>query len=213
MWKCKEWWNIQLTFGIWLGPMGQHPLPPPRQQPHLLISSTQIINEKKWKNPEIRFNSQQITSHCVGLGTQNPGLKEVDLEPRPKRGSDKINMLKQGRETAAENKSYHTAWTHICLPALRELDLGPSAKRGATRTEALVSLYWKCRRLHPKEPPNRISHKSTKVDPTTLSRTWKKSNQISKSCAFQHIKTFFPRNSRLTNADDWGHKWGRHTQR
>ena len=34
-------------------------------------------------------------SYCLGLHTQNPGLTEVDLEPSLKRGSDKINMLKQ----------------------------------------------------------------------------------------------------------------------
>ena len=45
----------------------------------------------------MRSNSQQIVSYCLGLHTQNPGLREVDLEPSPKRGSDKINMLKQGR--------------------------------------------------------------------------------------------------------------------
>ena len=76
---------------------------------HLLIPSAQTINQKKAKNPEMRFNSQQIVSYCLGLRTQNPGLREVDLEPSPKRGSDKINMLKQGRKTAEENKSYRTA--------------------------------------------------------------------------------------------------------
>ena len=54
---------------------------------------------KKTKNPEMRSNSQQIVSYCLGLRTQNPGLREVDLEPSPKRGSDKIKMLKQGRKT------------------------------------------------------------------------------------------------------------------
>ena len=57
-------------------------------------SIRQTINHKKAKNPETRFNSQQIVSHCLGLRTQNPGLTEVDLEPSPKRGSNKINMLK-----------------------------------------------------------------------------------------------------------------------
>ena len=52
------------------------------------------INQKKAKNPEMRFNSQQIVLYCLSLHTQNPGLREVDLEPSPKRGSDKINMLK-----------------------------------------------------------------------------------------------------------------------
>ena len=76
-----------------------HPLSPLphlviNQLPHLLIPFTQTINQKKAKNPEMRFNSQQIISYCLGLHTQNPGLREVDLEPSPKRGSDKINMLK-----------------------------------------------------------------------------------------------------------------------
>ena len=150
MWKCKEWWNIQLTLGIWCGPLSQHPLPPARHQPHLLIPSAQTINQKKAKNSEIRFNSQQIVLYCLGLHTQNPGLREVDLEPSPKRGGDKINMLKQGRKTAEENKSYRTAWTHIWIPALREADLEPSAKREANRNKALVSLYWSSRSLHRK---------------------------------------------------------------
>ena len=72
---------------------------------------------------------------------KNPGLRKVDLEPSPKRGSDKINMLKSGRKTAEENKSNRTAWTYIWIPALKEVDLEHSAKRGANRTEALVSLY------------------------------------------------------------------------
>ena len=161
----------------------------------------------------MRFKFQQIVSYCLGLRTQNPGLREVELDFSPKRGSDKINMLKKGRKTAEENKSYRTAWTHIWIPALREVDLEPSAKRGANRTEALVSLYWSSRSLHPKEPPNQISHTSTKVDPIRSSRTWKKFYQTSKSYALQHIKTLFPKNTRSTNAHDWGDKWGRHTQR
>ena len=49
---------------------------------------------EKTKNPEMRFNFQQIVSYCLGLHTQNQGLRDVDLEPSPKCGSDKINMLK-----------------------------------------------------------------------------------------------------------------------
>ena len=74
----------------------------------------------------------------------------TNTEPRTKRGTDKINMLKQGRKTAEENKSYRTAWTHIWIPALRETDLEPSAKRGANRNKTLVSLYWSSRSLHRK---------------------------------------------------------------
>ena len=117
-----------------------------------IFPSTQTINQKKPNNPEMRFNSQQMVSYCLGLCTQNPGLREVDLEPSPRRGGDKINMLKWGRKNTAENKSYRPAWTHIWIPALREVDLEPSAKRRANRTKALLSLYWSSRSLHPKKP-------------------------------------------------------------
>ena len=62
--------------------------------PHSLIPSAQTINQKKAKNPDMRFNSQQIVSHCLGLCTQNAGLRQVDLEPSPKGGSDMIKMPK-----------------------------------------------------------------------------------------------------------------------
>ena len=42
----------------------------------------------------MRFNSQQIVLYCLGIRTQKPVLGEVDLEPIPKTGSDKIKMLK-----------------------------------------------------------------------------------------------------------------------
>ena len=86
----------------------------------------------------MRFNSQQIVSYCLGLHTQNPGPREVDLDPSPKRGSEKMNMLKQGRKTTEENKSYRTAWTHIQIISLREGDLEPSAKTGANGTATLL---------------------------------------------------------------------------
>ena len=70
-----------------------------------------------------------------------------------------------------------------------------------------MSLCWSSRGLHPKEPLSQISHKLTKVNLIRLSRTWKKCHQISKSYALQHIKTFFPKNTRSSNAHDWGYKW------
>ena len=51
----------------------------------------------------MRSSFQKILSYCLGLHTQNPVLREVDFEPSPKRGSGKINMQKQGRNT--EKKS------------------------------------------------------------------------------------------------------------
>ena len=127
--------------------------------------------------------------------------------------------INQGKTKNPEMRSNFQQIVLYCLglhtrnPRLREVDLEPSAKRGTTRTRALVSLYWSSRSLHFKQSPNQISHISTKVDPIRSSRTCKKSDQIPKSYALQHIKTIFPNTTRATHFHDWGYKWGRHTQR
>ena len=64
MWKCKEWWNIQLTLGIWCGPLSQHPLPPARHQPHLLIPSAQTNSQKKQREPR---NEIQLPTNPIVL--------------------------------------------------------------------------------------------------------------------------------------------------
>ena len=86
--------ELHLGSGISCGPLSQYPLPPARHQPHLLIPSAQTINQERTKNPEMRSNFQQIVSYCLDLHTQKPGLREVDLEPSPKGGSNQINMQK-----------------------------------------------------------------------------------------------------------------------
>ena len=45
--------------------------------PAKFIDSICPINQKKANNLEIRFNSQQIVSYCLGIGKQNPVLIEV----------------------------------------------------------------------------------------------------------------------------------------
>lgn len=104
--------------------------------------------EKK-KNPEIRSNSQQIALYCLGLHTDKSVLNEVDLEPRTKKGSDRINMLKQEKNTK-KSKSSRTDLTHILISGLRG-DLEPSTKRETNRTRALVILYWLSQSWHLKQ--------------------------------------------------------------
>ena len=77
----------------------------------------------------------------LGLCTKNPGLREVDLDPSPKRGSGQINMHRQGRNNQKESNWYQTAWTQIWIPALREVNLEASAKGGPNGTRALVRRY------------------------------------------------------------------------
>ena len=143
--------------------------------PYLLQDTSHIywfclpktINQEKTKNQEMRFSFQKIILYCLGLWTQNPGLREK----HPK-----------------ESKSYCTAWTHIWIPALREVDLEPSAKKGTNGTRALLSHYWSSWSLHLKQSPQQISHKSTKVDyqiVSNLKKVWS-NPQILCSSAYEN---------------------------
>ena len=178
----------------------------------LLTSSAQRIIHENIKNPERRSNFQQIVSYCLGLPTHNPGLRVVDLEASPKRGSGKINRLRPRTKNTTENKLYHTAWTQKREPST-QVDVEPSTKRITDRTKALVSLYWFSQRLPLKQSINRISFKSTWVDPIKSSRTLKEINQFPKIFALQLIKTNFPKTINSINAHEWGYKWGCHIER
>ena len=98
---------FKLHLGSGARPFNQHPLPPAIHQPH----PPKQTSKKKQKILKKRSNSQQIVSYCLGLCTQNPGLRQVDLELSPKRGRDKINRLRPRRNNT-ENESYQTAWIH-----------------------------------------------------------------------------------------------------
>ena len=76
-----------------------------RHQPHPLITFTQTIIYEETKIPEKRSSFQQMVWYCLGLHTQNPKLREVELEPSTKRVSDKTNRLRTGRKNTTENKS------------------------------------------------------------------------------------------------------------
>ena len=76
MWKCNEGRYIQLTLGIWCWPLSENPLPPARQQPGPLTPSTQAIIQEE-TNQLKKSNSKKIVLYCLGLYTQNPGLREV----------------------------------------------------------------------------------------------------------------------------------------
>ena len=46
----------------------------------------------------MKLNFQQIVSYCFGLRTQNPGLREVDLEPSIKLLINKEEVQKASSE-------------------------------------------------------------------------------------------------------------------
>ena len=63
---------------------------------------------KKTKNSEMRYNFQKMVLHATLATYTERWVREVDLESSPNRGSDKINMLKQGRNTQKKG-------SRICL--------------------------------------------------------------------------------------------------
>ena len=83
--------------------LSQRPLPPARHQPHPLTPSTQTIVQEVKKKKE-KKKDQLSANHIIlpSPATQNTGLKEVDLEPKPKGSSDKINKLRPKSQNTTE---------------------------------------------------------------------------------------------------------------
>ena len=79
---------------------------PARQQPHPFTPFAQTINQEETKNSVKRSDPQQIVLK------PETWANDVDLEPNPERGSNKINKLRPGRKNRTQNRLYHTSWTH-----------------------------------------------------------------------------------------------------
>ena len=94
-----------------------------------------------------------------------PRAESVDLEPSPKTGSDKINMLRQKKRTQEERSCITQPGLTKHNLALREVDLEASATRTNDKTKALVNLYSPSQTVPLKQTFSRISYKSTLVDP------------------------------------------------
>ena len=111
-------------------------LPPERHQPHPLTplaqTAIQEVTKKKKKLKKDELSTNHIILPCPT--TQNTGLKEVDLEPKPKGSSGKINRLRPRSKNATENSSIIQAELGYKKPVLKEVNLEPSAKRGTERT-------------------------------------------------------------------------------
>ena len=78
-------WKPKLRLGIRCGPLSKHPLPPARHLPHLTIVS--IRPTFPGINPDQEMRQCINKSYRAALITsENPELREVDLEPSSKRG-------------------------------------------------------------------------------------------------------------------------------
>ena len=97
----------------------------------------------KKKQKILKKDETPNKSYCIGLPTQNSGLRLVGLEPSPKRGSDKINKLRLTTKNTTQNKRSHIVQPGLINknPGLREVDLEPSAKIENDRT-SILGFFW-----------------------------------------------------------------------
>ena len=116
LWTFIRYGSLNYRLGIRCGPLSKHPLPPARHLPHLTIAS--IRPSFPGINPDQEMRQCINKSyHAALITSENPELREVDLEPSSKRGC---------------SKSYHAALITSENPELTEVDLEPSSKRGCS---------------------------------------------------------------------------------
>ena len=158
-----------------------------RQQPHPLSPSIQTINQDEAENPKKWSTRNKSYSTALGLCPQSLGFREVGLEPSPKRDSD--NMLRQGKKTATENKSYRTTWTHIREPSTLKGRRKTCAKNRQDRSpgESLLIAVNLASATPSAKPQTHWTWKT--LSDLRSSWTWKELSQIHKVNALQHIKT------------------------
>ena len=102
-----------------------------RNHSYPLILFTQTINQKETHDQDM-FNSKKIASYPHGLRTQNPGIREVGLEPRSICW-DKENRRQQKRICIMHPRlTLGRLWTH-----------GKNLQDGSP----LLSFYWSLRTL------------------------------------------------------------------
>ena len=110
--------------------------------PATSIDSIHPNNCPRSKKKKEKKKDQLSANHIIlpSPATQNTGLKEVDLEPKPKGSSDKINKLRPKSQNTTENSCIIQPGLTFEKTPLREVDLQPRAQRGTERIEALMSL-------------------------------------------------------------------------
>ena len=74
-------------------------------------------SSKKKQNILKKDQTPNKLYYCLGLGTQNPRLREVDLEPSNKRGCDKIKKLRPWMKNKTKIKLHWTDLTHKQEPS------------------------------------------------------------------------------------------------
>ena len=177
--RCTSEWNLQLQLGSRAGPW---------------VSILCLLQDNihiYWLHPPKKSTTkeqeilQKIKLPANGIVLPSPTYTET--------------IERTGQKTSCIVQPGHTSEN----PALRGVDLKPSPERWTNRSQGLLNLYWLSWSLPLKEYINRISYKSTLVDPIKSSCTWKETNQILKRHALQHIKTSSPKTSNSINSHDW----------
>ena len=87
LWTFIRYESINFRLGIRCGPLSKHALPPARHLPHLTIASIRPTFPGINPDQEMRQCIINKSYHAVLITSENPELREVDLEPSSKRGT------------------------------------------------------------------------------------------------------------------------------
>ena len=83
---CIRYGSLNFRLGIRYGPLSKHPLPPARHLPHLTIASIHPTFPGINHDQEMRQCIINKSYRTALITSENPELREVDLEPSSKRG-------------------------------------------------------------------------------------------------------------------------------
>ena len=86
--------SLNFRLGSRCGPLSKHPLPPPRHLPHLTIASVRPTFPGINPDQEMRQCIINKSYRAALITSENPELREVDLEPNSKRGCSKCSVNK-----------------------------------------------------------------------------------------------------------------------
>ena len=89
--------------------------PPPASCKTASTSIDTIHPKNQPRKSKNSYEKSKPPRNCIKLSRPmytKPRAESVDLEPSPKTGSDKINMLRQRKKNTREKKLYHTALTY-----------------------------------------------------------------------------------------------------
>ena len=133
MWKCKEWWNLNLTLCIWCGTLSQHPLPPTRCHLSIHPNNQPRKDKKFWKKIKLSTNCMVLPWPTY----TKPGLREAQT-PCPKLHA--LERIKPTAQTLPNNECSWGVVREVLLNAnIRQSQMPLANQKVRPNTKSMVS--------------------------------------------------------------------------